>query len=476
MVDRGTGRNLGMREGFRRLPSMVSTSGRGRMAAMERLLATGSAMEPSSAEEASHEKLAAQTIQKEMSEADEANLLEEEDMHVFECKPLSDPLHLVSCNTCKKPIKASQYAAHAERCRSLNASDDIGLELDGGTGHKKPPRKARKKIQTTHDNQAAAAGEQEISESLDGDDTAVSESANVDDSQTGFASFLGREVKRSSTSMDGSITIDGPGVGPGSTCYTEGAMSPSKRAKLMPVQSSLTSEELDIMCGVTTESGAYCQGPLTCKLHSESSKRAVVGRKQIYDILLDEHNAKLVPPHESKSEGDHVADIPVPLATKVYYPRQNQRLRTFLGHLYREALTRGNSNDSPSPKSLAGDGGVQSASMQILSPENGLPDQQKDFASQKKRDMSPVPLMRRSEQMLPPTSEIGQGLPGGHPSHINYQNQYLEKKFPRPSLPLEAGPAGIMRGRFLQTPYSFPGNTGTSMGSMQQPNGIVPVI
>jgi hypothetical protein len=64
-------------------------------------------------EEAAQEKAAVKTVQREMDEADEANLLEEEDMHVFDREPLTDRLGLVSCNMCKKPIKSSQYAAHA---------------------------------------------------------------------------------------------------------------------------------------------------------------------------------------------------------------------------------------------------------------------------------------------------------------------------------------------------------------------------
>lgn len=469
MADRPTGRNLGMREGLRRLPSMGHTLGRGRFAAMERLLSSGSAMEPSSAEEVSYEKGIAQSIQKEMNESDEANLLEEEDMHVFDRKPLMDPLHLVSCNKCKHPIKASQYAAHSERCRLLNASDDAGLELDGGTGHKKPPRKARKKVQMAHDNQGLTAGDQEISESLDGDDNAASESANVDDSQTGIASSIGREVKRPSTSMDGSLTVDGPGVGPGSSSYSESVMSPSKRANLQPGQSSLTSEELDAMCGITTESGKY-------KQHPEYSKHAVKVGMPLYDAVLDEHNAKLDLGHEPKSKDDRPADIPVPLATKVYYPRQNQRLRAQLGHLFRESVTKENSNESSLPNSLAGDGGVQSGSIKILSPENDLPDPHTEFTSQKKKELSTMLSMRKSEHTLPPTSEIGQLISGGQPSHMNFQNQYNENKFPRPQLPIESGPAGIMRNRYLQTPYTFSVTTGTSMGSIQQTNGIVPVV
>ncbi|XP_057860031.2 uncharacterized protein LOC131068777 isoform X9 [Cryptomeria japonica] len=411
------------------LSSMAYTPGRGRLAAMERLLSSGSSMEPSSAEEAIRERLAAQVIQKEMDEADEANLLEEEDMHVFEWKPLTDPLNLVSCKTCKKPIKASQYAAHAERCKSLSASDDTGLELDGGTGHKRPPRKVRKKVQTTHENQTTAAGDQEISESFDGEDTCASESANVDDCHMGIASSLSREVKKSPMLVDGSLIVDGSG----SASYSEGAMSPSKRAKLLPVQSSLTSDNSDSMCGVTMESGTCCQGPLTY--------------------------------------------IPAPLATKIYYPRQNQRLRAVLGHLYQESLKKENSNEPSIPKPLSGDAGVQSGRVQILPPDNDVTDQQKDLMGQKKqKELSTISSIRKSEQMLPPTSEIGRSITNGHPSHMNFQNQYHENKFARSQLPMEVGPAGIMRNRFIQTPYTFTGNAGTSMGSMQQANGIVPVI
>ncbi|CAL9078950.1 unnamed protein product [Musa textilis] len=127
---------------------MVCMLGRGRMAAMVRLLKVGSFQEITG-EEAINEKIATQSIDNEFHDADEANLLEEEDMHVFDCRPLTDPLHLVRCNACKKTIKASQYSAHAERCVPSNCMNDV-LEIDGGSSHKKPPRKGRKLIQPSN--------------------------------------------------------------------------------------------------------------------------------------------------------------------------------------------------------------------------------------------------------------------------------------------------------------------------------------
>ncbi|GMP76774.1 hypothetical protein CsSME_00033309 [Camellia sinensis var. sinensis] len=74
---------------------MVCSLGSGRMEAMARLLAAGS-FSQTIAEEVGNQKLAAQYIQRELREADDANLLDEEDMHVFDLKPMTDSLHLVS--------------------------------------------------------------------------------------------------------------------------------------------------------------------------------------------------------------------------------------------------------------------------------------------------------------------------------------------------------------------------------------------
>ncbi|KAJ6898084.1 hypothetical protein NC652_024803 [Populus alba x Populus x berolinensis] len=104
------------------------------------------------AEEVSQQKLSTQYICRELHEADEPNLLDEEDMHVFGLMPMTDPLDLVCCNACKKPVKASQYAAHAELCRFLNSAEEMTLEPDGGTGRRKPPRKERKKLITAYSN------------------------------------------------------------------------------------------------------------------------------------------------------------------------------------------------------------------------------------------------------------------------------------------------------------------------------------
>ncbi|ESR32915.1 hypothetical protein CICLE_v10005057mg [Citrus x clementina] len=197
---------------------MVCSSGSRRLAVMARLLDAGSFVSQIGADEVSYHKLAAQNIYRELSEADEANLLDEEDMHIFGSKPMADPLHLVSCNACKKPIKASQYAAHAELCRSLNATGEYILDVHGGTGHRKPPRKERKKLLTAYINQATPVTDQERSESLDVDDNS---SVSVD-------------VKRNSACVNIASAMDGSGVSSENTDHSACVMPPpTKRSKLI---------------------------------------------------------------------------------------------------------------------------------------------------------------------------------------------------------------------------------------------------
>ncbi|KAH7678785.1 hypothetical protein IHE45_06G019900 [Dioscorea alata] len=153
---------------------MVCTIGDGRMAAMVRLLKIESSPEIT-AEEANLEKIARQKIHKEFHDADEENLLEEEDMHVFDSRPLTDPLHLVCCNACKKPVKASQYAAHAERCVPLNFKEEPKKEFNSNGKHKKPPRKGREKLQAA-DHKCTTVGELENCHPLDANGIADSQS------------------------------------------------------------------------------------------------------------------------------------------------------------------------------------------------------------------------------------------------------------------------------------------------------------
>eukprot|EP00252_Welwitschia_mirabilis_P018264 TRINITY_DN4058_c0_g1_i1.p1 TRINITY_DN4058_c0_g1~~TRINITY_DN4058_c0_g1_i1.p1 ORF type:complete len:414 (+),score=106.56 TRINITY_DN4058_c0_g1_i1:588-1829(+) len=410
-----------------RFHSLTPTTGRGRIVAMERLLSSNSAIDHFS-DIPPQDKLMTQFIQRELNEADEMNLLDEEDMHVFDRKPLQDPLQLVLCNTCRKPVKASQYVGHAERCKAMFSPDENMMEFDGGTGPKRPNRKARKLVQSIHDT--VNGRDKAMFECLD-DDSTASESANFDEAQAGIVSSSSTELKKALTSMDDSLIVDGSRSGTGSTSVSELPISPSKRAKLVSSQSSLTTEEHDNVCGVITESGP-CQAPLSY--------------------------------------------IPLPLATKIYYPRQNLRLRAVVGHLFRESLTRENAHDLSASRCIPGDSDVQSTITHGALPESETSDLQKEFFNHKKKEALTACSMRNLEHIPSATTETCQTTSARQQPHMKFPSQYHDNRVSVPHLAIDPGTAGTMRNRFLQTQYNFPPAAGSAVGSMQQATGIVPVI
>ncbi|KAM0985008.1 hypothetical protein ACFX2I_012265 [Malus domestica] len=416
---------------------MVCPLGNGRMAVMARLLA-GVNVSQSITEGVGHHKFAAQIICRELSEANEANLLDEEDMHVFGLKPMDDPLHLdpydfldtvtnmeydfvvsrnVCCNACKKPVKASQYAAHAELCRLLNSTQETTLELDGSMGQRKPPRKERKKSSTAHANQSALVGELERSESVDADDNSVSQFQLHGQIGMNPGSFM--EAKMNSAYADATYMMDGSGVSPGNTNgSTSVTLPPTKRFKMIPGHQLPLSDDIGTASAVSKLASTEDAYP-----YRDSPKGAISALKykksgQALDCCLP------------------IKDCPLPLATKVYYSQRGNRLRSDLSHLYHEAMA--------STEELCGD----------------------------MRDSQPLPSLRKPDQILAQNSEVCLENSIGCLPDGDFSNQFPVDNVPRPQV---AG-VGLARSKILSKPYSFAGNSGQSLGTMQQKTGSVPVI
>ncbi|KAL6343883.1 hypothetical protein AAG906_027655 [Vitis piasezkii] len=433
---------------------MVCSLESGRMAVMARLLAAGS-FSPIITEDVSQEKLAAQYIHRELREADEANLLDEEDMNVFGLKPMADPLYLVCCNACKKPVKASQYAAHAELCKSLNPTEESFLELDGGAGQKKPPRKERKKSLIAYANQATMAGEQERFESMDADDTAASEPCL--DEQIGAAcSFT--EIKRNSACVDVGHVVDGSGVSHGNTDLSAGVMPPPKRSKLrIAADRPSPADGPETAYGVNKTMCITSQRAYTCAGYPKGS---IEGSERPYD-----HLAAHQKPGQDHECSLSTNGVPVPLATKMYYSQRNHRLRSAISHLYFAASNEGHCSDMVSPKVLQGNMVPQASSPKNFSHE------QMDNQPEKKRDTHFLPSMQNPDKVLVQSSEVFLGKSEGCPPAMNFSNQVHVNNVLRP----HAAPVGTIKSKYLSKPYSFASNSGTPLGTIQQPNGSVSV-
>uniref|UniRef100_A0A7C9AAN1 SAGA-associated factor 11 n=2 Tax=Opuntia streptacantha TaxID=393608 RepID=A0A7C9AAN1_OPUST len=205
---------------------MVCSIGSVKMTVMARILASGSFQQAVTAEKAGYQKLVGQYIQKALLDADDPNLIDEEDMHVFDLNPLADHLHLVCCNSCKKPVKASQFVVHAERCSSLGFAEELFPDLDNGAGNRKPPRKGRKKI-VTAGNHVTSTGLQKRYAIVDASETAASTS-QMDDT-AGHTSSCFVVAKDTPVKISGSM----------------GEMIPlTKRPKLVAATTAQSSEDM----------------------------------------------------------------------------------------------------------------------------------------------------------------------------------------------------------------------------------------
>ncbi|KAI4317651.1 hypothetical protein L6164_025505 [Bauhinia variegata] len=422
---------------------MVCSLGSGRMTVMARLLAAGR-FSPTIAEDIGHQKSTAEYVCRELREADEANLLDEEDMHVYGLNPMTDPLHLVCCNACKKPIKASQYDAHAEICKTLKFTEQTILELDGSMGNRKPPRKEKKRLSTSY---ATSVGEREMSESMDAIHTSASQS-NMDN-QIKVPSF---HIKP----KDAASMMDNTGINPGNRDHPASVMHPPKRHKLITCSNLPSSENPEIMSvkakAASFPDGIMCSDLLERTVPKGGHPADSVVKSKIPTVVHEKHLMK--------------KDFPAPLATKIYYSQRNNRLRAALGHLYFQQSSEELCSDFASPK-LSND---KTTTLENSSQRDGSPEQNDDGINKKSyvQTLSPA---QNPGQILSKSSEDCMNKAGGLPSRI-LSNQFIVDNVSRPV----ATPVGLTKSNYLPRPYSFASKTGNPLGTIQQPNGKVPVV
>ncbi|OIV95801.1 hypothetical protein TanjilG_20251 [Lupinus angustifolius] len=273
--------------------SMVCSSGSGRMEVMARLLAAET-FSQNVPDNFAPQKSAADYICRELREADEANLLDGEDMQVYGERPMADMLQLVCCHVCKKTIKDSQYAAHAD--------------------------------------QATAVGERRRSDTTDNVVSVVSKS------------YLSSQIRVTSFSIeakDAAFMMDDKGIIPGSRDHPALIMHPPTESHKV-----MTSTHLSLPESRGTKSGVtkfmnFADGII---------------RSDLLEGTVSEHGCPnhkdIGPVHEQHVTNN---DFPAPLATKMYYSQRNNRLRAAIRHLYFQELSDNMWNDAVSPNASHGE-------------------------------------------------------------------------------------------------------------------------
>lgn len=408
---------------------------------MARLLASRSLPE-NAAEHVSQQKLAVQSINRELCDADEANLLDEEDMYVFGLLPMTDPLHLVCCNACKKPVKASQYAAHAELCRSLNCAEEMTSEPNGCIGRRKPPRKERKKL-LSYTNRRTPVGEKGRSEYADINDIAAAESQL--DEQPGIPSSFPMDEKRNSASIDVASTMDGKGLSCDSKDLSACVVTPpTKRSKLKSSHRQHLSNDPDVALGLAKTPNLL--DPFTLKDF------------QVQSTSESDMPNGSAPRHTQKTHDSCLLtnDIPVPLASKIYYSQRNNHFRSAVTHLYHVTSTKESfSNMMPQEQS-------RETTMKIQACQSECSYEQHKGSS-----------AHKSEKNIGQSTESCLEQLRGSPPITNFSSQNPVDDILRP----QTAAAELLRSsKYKKKAHPFASNSGQSLGTVQQPNGSVHVL
>ncbi|XP_016449729.2 uncharacterized protein LOC107774642 isoform X3 [Nicotiana tabacum] len=414
---------------------MVCPLGSGRMKALARLLVAGNIQQAAS-DEAGRLKFAAQYIQRELREADEVNLIDEEDMHVFGLRPLTDPLHLVCCNACKKPIKASQYVAHAELCKSLYSTEDIVLEVNGGAAHKKRPRKERKKSLTASSNQPRSVRKQAKLELLENDFAALPCCSEEHLSTVSFP-----EDKRISSHLNVTTVRSCSMVSPGLVDCSEGAIShQEKHSKIFGAANTFTKSW-------SANSGEGI--PFSGEEHQE---RSSAGSDNTGSPAIAVKIPTQVQKFRSRAE-----DVPHPLATKMYYSQRQHRLKSALSYLYHEGSCNDSGSEFACPKVLKNN--VMPADILYHSNNSHI---QIDYQQEKAHDHA-LPLVQKPNVLQMVDS-------GGYPPPMNIASQ-----FPVINV-LTITSIAVTNSNYNSNSNSFAGHSGKQLQPKQQAEGNSAVV
>ncbi|KAH6563031.1 hypothetical protein BASA82_000968 [Batrachochytrium salamandrivorans] len=218
--------------------------------------------------------------------------------------PAHEDLVVVSCSICSRPVLQSGFTKHFATCRRSAASGKSKTarsSVPSGTG-------VIKKKRSNPSSSSTSLGHSLSSSSLTATAVAtaaaslaavtavtVAASAASAASAAATASVAQTAPEASLRSISTPITIEespsvsviAEGISPVSlkTVKAESSTKDSTKKVKGPIN-------LDLQCGVIHDNGVQCARSITCKIHSVSLKRAVVGRTFTYDALYQEYQAK----------------------------------------------------------------------------------------------------------------------------------------------------------------------------------------
>ncbi|KAG2192492.1 hypothetical protein INT46_003246 [Mucor plumbeus] len=170
--------------------------------------------------------------------------LDAKDMDIFGAMPLEEEIVVVKCKNCQRPILPSKFKEHSESC--------IGESKDFFSDEEEEEIDAKKNLK--------------------------------------------KNIKKKATAFEDELNTPSTTAKRPPTILAE---KPDKKKSKKEKQKKTTKQkaplDLDKQCGVIQgQNNLPCTRSLTCKSHSMGAKRAVEGRSQPYDVLLQAYQKKSI--------------------------------------------------------------------------------------------------------------------------------------------------------------------------------------
>ncbi|KAI9334619.1 SCA7, zinc-binding domain-containing protein [Obelidium mucronatum] len=198
----------------------------------------------------------------------------------------SDSLVIVSCKICSKPVLHSSLLGHLENCRKIHPTADL-FQMEDALG-------ASGVTALGPDGKKGAAVKRKREVTADGSATVKIKKEKKDKKAI--------DAEAAAASLAASAVAVGGGGGAGAVAGPAVDVAKDVKPKLPRSDSQTIKEkgpkpkgpiDYDKHCGVIAEPGGLpCARSITCKIHSVSAKRAVVGRTHLYDVLLADYQSK----------------------------------------------------------------------------------------------------------------------------------------------------------------------------------------
>ncbi|KAJ1961781.1 SAGA complex subunit Sgf73 [Dispira parvispora] len=229
-------------------------------------------------------------------------------------QPLDQEVVVVPCEQCQKPVAKRFLADHQARTcpkRSLTAepngsqaTENVKTEVEellhSGNVTTLPPSKPASRGRPSTAKPGETRGRPRLkkgpkAQTKKADSPALTPATGTTSGSPSKVKDL--SAKRSFQDLNegpSSSQVDVGARGEASPGPPEKKVRVKKEKKTTPKANPRTRGpvDLDKQCGVLGPNNTPCARSLTCKTHSMGAKRAVLGRSQLYDILLKSHLAK----------------------------------------------------------------------------------------------------------------------------------------------------------------------------------------